>query len=397
MALNDYKKAFDNAYQEVFQKTLVAKEVMNTRFESVLKFGASVERVAIDISNVQVRDVVRGNASIIDPVNDTSELLTINLEKETAFYLSDGELTQTGPLNPAQEYGKQTARKLALDLDGRCFAEVRNALHGFDTGDLTTSVSNNVPITLNGTTVPQMASRMGSKLRNRNNQEINTNMILITDSYAAGSITEFIISKNIDLAGAAFKNGYSGDVSNARMYVSENLQGEATFVSTGVFADNETVTINGVVFTAKTALSAVPGQFLIGGTAAISITNLTALINAPTVTTANGIALISSSDLEIISKIRATATSATVLTLVGTGTGRMFLTDTAANFSFVTNFIYSYFGKKGAIDLVIQDMKEVDMRITSDRRGVNIFNSYLAGVRTYADGARKFLAVKIAV
>jgi hypothetical protein len=56
-----------------------------------------------------------------------------------------------------------------------------------------------------------------------------------------------------------------------------------------------------------------------------------------------------------------------------------------------------YYGKKGAIDLVVQDMKEVDIRPTADRRGNNIFSSYLAGIRTFTDGAKKFLNVKILV
>ena len=42
-----------------------------------------------------------------------------------------------------------------------------------------------------------------------------------------------------------------------------------------------------------------------------------------------------------------------------------------------------------------QDMKEVDMRKTADRRGYNIFSSYIAGLKTFDDGAKKFLDVLI--
>jgi hypothetical protein len=395
MALTDYKKVWDNSYEEVFQKTPVAKEIMNTRYESSLKMGASIERAIIDISGVIVRSVTRNAASVIDSINDTTEFLTINLEKELVFPISDGEVTQTGEMNAAQQFGKQTARKLMLDLDGRCFAEVRNAQFSFDNGDLAGNTASGVPITLNSTTVPQMVTRMGAKLRNRNNQDISTNMVFVVDSYAAADITQFIIGKNIDLAGNTFTNGYSGDVQNARLYVSENLQGEATLVSTGVFADNDTVTINGVVLTMKTALSAVAGQVLIGAAATNSIQNLAALINAPTVTTATGVAITASADLEQLAKVVATATNATTLTIVGTGTGRFILNKSAANFTWATSFIHAYFGKKGAIDLVIQASKEVDMRVNSDRRSTNIFSSYLAGIKTFADGAKKFLDVKI--
>lgn len=384
---------FDNAYEEVFLKTLVAKYIMNTRFEPTLKYGASVQRIAFDISNVLVRSVTRGAASTIDTVLDTPETLTINLEKEAVFHISDGEATQAGPLNPGEEIGKRVAQKVSLDLDGRCFAEVRNASFTFDNGDLTTGSSTGVPITLSATTVPQLVSRLGAKLRNRNNQEVMTNMALVIDSYGASDITQYLLGKNIDLAGSVFRNGYSGDVANAQMYISEALQGEATLTSTGVFSDGDTVTINGVVFTMKTVLGATPGNVLIGAAATNSIQNLAALINTPGTTTAQGVAL-AAADIITISPIVATATSATVLTIVGTGTGRLNVAKVAANWTWAA-FLHAYYGKKGAIDLVVQDLAPVDMRPTPDRRGTNIFSSYLAGIRTFADGAKKFLDVRI--
>ena len=197
MALTDYKVAFDNSYQEIFQKTLVAKDIANMRLEPSLTYGGSVTRVALDLSGVLVRTVSRGSASTVDSITDTPETLTINLEKEAVFHLSDGEVTQTGPLNAMQTAGKEVARKVAIDLDGRFFAEVPNALYSFDNGDLTTGASTGTPITLSSTTVPQMTTRLGAKLRNKNNQEVMTNMVLVVDSYAASDISQFIISKNL--------------------------------------------------------------------------------------------------------------------------------------------------------------------------------------------------------
>lgn len=396
MSLIVYKKQFDNAYQEVFQKTLVAKEIMNTRFKPVLKYGASVERVIYDISNVRVRTVTRGSASTIDTITDTSEFLTVNLEKESVFYISDGEATQTGPLNPGEEIGKQVAVKVAIDLDSRCFAEVLNASFAFDNGDLTGTVSTGTPITLSLTTVPQMVTRMSAKLRNKNNQEILTNMVLVVDSYAASDVTQYLLGKNIDLAGYVFKNGYTGDVSNAKMYVSENLTGTMVGTATANFAAAETVVLNGITFTAVAAIGATPGNFLIGGTTTISLTNLATLINNPSVTNANQVALSAGDQLSVTDTFKFAATStATTITVNGTGSGRLTASETGANFSLVT-YVNAYFGKKGAIDLVVQDLSEVDMRPTTDRRGTNVFTSYLAGIKTFADGAKKFLKVLLA-
>lgn len=394
MALTDFKPQFDNAYEEVFQKTLVAKEIMNTRFEPMLKYGASVARVAYDISAVKVRTVTRGSASTIDAVTDTAETLTINLEKEAVFHISDGEATQAGPLNPGEVIGKQVGHKVALDLDGRCFGEIRNASYSFDNGDLTTGTSSGTAITLSATTVPQMTTRLGAKLRNKNNQEVMTNMALVVDSYAASDISQFIISKNIDIAGAVFKNGYTGDVGSAQMYVSENLPCDVVITSSGVAVDTQTITINGVVFTTVASIGTTPGNVLIGVNAEATIDNLVTLINTPGTTTSTGVAL-SAADQAAITGITAVKTSATVLTLNGTGTGRIVVTETQTNFAVTSTTLLGYYGKKGAIDLVIQDSKPVDMRPTADRRGTNVFSSYLAGIKTYADGAKRFLQVKI--
>lgn len=401
MSLTTFKEAFDNSYQEIFQKVLVAKEIMNTRFEPTLKYGESVERVAVDISGVRVRTVTRGSASTIDTVSDSSELLTINLEKEAVFHVSDGEVTQAGPLNPGEWIGSQIAIKVAQDLDARCFYEVLNASYDFDNGDLTTLSSSGTPITLNSTTVPQMVTRMPAKLRSRNNQFVNSNMVLVVDSYAASDISQYLLGKNIDLAEYVFKNGYTGDVSTAKMYISENLTGEAVLYTPQTPTDGDTVIIGGITFTFNTTLTTTPGSVLISGSADAARANLTALVNTPGTSTTYGTALSSADQITLADVLRLTATnsnSADTMTIVGTGSGRLVVSGTLTNTNntWSKNFIHAYFGKRGAIDLVVQDMKPVDMRETSDRRGTNVFSSYLAGIKTFADGAKKFLDVLIA-
>lgn len=400
MSLLIYKEAFDNAYQEIFQKVLVGKSIANMRFQSVLKYGESVERVAFDMSGVRVRTVSRTAGSTIDSLSDTSELLTINVEKEAVFYISDGEATQAGPMNPGEVIGGQIAHKVATDLDARILYETKNAANTFDNGDLTTLVSSGTGITLSATTVPQMTSRMPAKLL-KNNQ-ILTNLVWVLDSYAAADVEQYLMSKSIDLAGFVFKNGYAGPVRNAEVYISENLTGEALLTfSSALASDGETITIGGVVFTLKTSLSSSPaiaGEVKLGATFAATITNLAAAINAPGTTTANFTALSDANQAVIADQLKLTATgTTTTLTIVGTGSGRLTIAEGATNVALTSNVLHSYYGKKGGIDVVVQDLSPVDMRKTADRRGTNVFSSYLAGIKTFADGAKKFLDVKIIV
>jgi hypothetical protein len=401
MSLTNYKIAFDNAYEEVFQKVLVAKKsVANTRFQPNLKFGASVERFSYDISGVRVRTVTRGAASTIDTVSDSNELLTINLEKEAVFHISDGEVTQTGPLNPGEVIGAQVAIKVALDLDGRVFSEVTNAYQTFDNGDLTTLSSTGSSISLSSTTVPQMVSRMPAKLRRGANQEIMSNMIFVVDSFGASDVAQYLLGKNIDLAGSVFKNGYTGDISNAQVFVSEKLKSTAVLSIATTPTDGDTVTIGGVVFTFKTTLGSTAGNVAIGGSADAARLNLSELINAPGTTDAGQVALSAANQAIISDTLGLTAVddaAGNTMTLTGVGSGRLVLAETLtdATDAWTKNYIHAYFGKKGAIDLVVQDISSVDMRQTPDRRGTNVFSSYLAGVKTFSDGAKKFLDVWI--
>jgi hypothetical protein len=398
MALTDFKPQFDNSYQETFQKVLVGKSIANMRFQPTLKYGESVERVAFDISGVVVRNVTRGSASTIDSVTDSSELLTINLEKEVSIHISDGEVTQAGPLNPMETLGAELGMKVAVDLDAYILGEVVNATYDFDTGDLTTLASTGVGITLSGTTVPQMVTRAPAKLRSKN--QSLTNLCWVIDSYAASEFEQYLLSKSIDLAGSVFANGYAGKVSSAEVYVSENLTGEAVLTDSGTFSDGETFIINGVTSIMKTALSsgpAVAGEIVIGDNLAASMTNIAAALNAPSTTSATFTTL-SAADAATIIALKITATAAaTTTTIVAKGSGRLTVSETGGSTSWSKNVIHAYFGKKGAIDVVVQDMKETDFRPTSDRRGTNVFASYLAGIKTFADGAKKFLDVLIAV
>lgn len=399
MSLSIYKEQFDNSYQEIFQKVLVAKKIANMRFEPTLKYGESVERVSYNIDNVYVRSTVRGSASTIDSITDSSELLTINLEKEAVFYISDGEVKQAGPLNPGEVIGGKVAMKVAIDFDARFFAEVLNAAYTFDTGDLTTLSSNTTPFAESTTNTPIMVAMMPAKLR-RNNQTL-TDLVFVTDSYGAGLMTQFLLGKNIDLAGSVYKNGYTGTVSNAEVYVSENLTGTANLSMATQPTDGDTVTIQGVTFTFKTTLGSTAGNVLIGGSADAARANLTALINAPGTTTAQGVALSAANQAILTETLKITATNnntTDIMSIVCVGSGALVLSDTFtdATDAWAKNCIHAYFGKRGAIDAVLQDMKEVDMRQTSDRRGTNVFSSYLGGIKTFTDGSKKFLNVLLA-
>lgn len=401
--LDAFKTAFSNTYEEIFQKVPVAMKIANTRLLSDLFYGKAIERVYIDISAANVEDITQYVDMTAQAVSDTAETLTVNQNKGIMFQLSEKEMVQAGPLNPGEFIGSQLAQKVALYVDADVLYETVNALYDFDNGDLTTGASTGTPITLNSTTVPQMVMRMPAKLRAKNNQILNAgaNLSFVVDSYGIADMFQYLLGKNADFVNALFQNGYVNEqVAGAKVYVSENLTGEAVLASAATISDGDSVTIGGVVFTFRTTLGSTAGSVLISGSVDAARANLVALINTPGTTTSFGVALSAADQITIGKTLRLSATNdntANTATIVGKGSGRLVLSKsmTDTNNTWSSNFIHAYFGKAGAIDVVVQKDVKVDMRPEPKQPTTNIMSRVLYGIKTFNDGTQKFLDVLI--
>lgn len=399
MSLDNFKTAFDNTYQEFFPKVLIAMKIANTRLLSMLTYGQSVERIRYDISAVDVQDITLHVDMTIDAVTDSSETLTVNNNKGVAFPLGEKEMVQAGPLNPGTVIGGQTAIKLATYVDADVLYETLSAFADFDNGTLTTLVSTGTPITLNSTTVPQMVSRLPAFLR-RNNQNLS-NLCLVIDSVGISDMFQYLLGKNADFVNALFQNGYVNEqVASAEVYVSENLTGEGLLAMATTPTDGDTVTINGVVFTFKTTLGSTAGNVLIGGSADVARANLTLAVNAGAGAGTNYVELSAANRRLITKTYRFTATNdntANTMTLIGKGSGRLTLSETFTDGTdtWTKNFIHAYFGKKGAIDVVVQKDVKTEMREEPKQPTTNIISRIIYGIKTFYDGSQKFLDVLI--
>ena len=399
MSLATFKEQFDNAYQAVFDKVLVAMEIANTRLEKTLTYGASVKRVKYSLAPIRVRNITIGVNRTIDQLNDSGETLLVNKNKGSDFRISKKEMLQAGPLNPAESIGAEVAKKLSRYIDADVFAEVKNAQQAFDTGDLTTMTSSGTPITLSTTNIPQLLSQGRAKLR-KANQDL-TSLALVLDSYGGSMIEQYVMSKNIDLAAATFKNGYAGPVGGADFYLSENLSAEAVITMTGNPTNGQTFSLNGYVYTFVDTLGTTPGNVLIelavdatrdnlisafaqdsnGGTKYVAWTDAD-----PGYVQSNWV------DLQITAVDDDTADT---ITITGTGSGRLFFGGTAT-YTVTRNLVHSYYGKKGAIDVVIQDQAEMETVDDPYQRAKIIRADAIYGIKTFADGKPQFLDVKIA-
>ena len=395
--LVQFKEQFDNAYQAVFDKVLVAMEIANTRLEKKLEYGASVKRVKYSLAPIRIRNITIGVNRIIDQLNDSGETLLVNKNKGADFRVSKKEMIQAGPLNPAETIGAEVAKKLSRYIDADVFAQVKNALQTFDTGDLTTMTSNGTAIVLSISNIPQFLSQGRAKLR-KANQDL-TSLALVLDSYGGSVIEQYVMSKNIDLAAAAFKNGYAGPVGGAELYLSENLLAEAVITMSANPTAGQTFSLNGFVYTFVAAIGATPGNVLIEAGVDATRDNLIDAIHQTTGTA--GVKYVAWTDTDPgydqsnwvdLQLAAVDSDGADTITITGTGSGRLVFGGNAT-YTVTKNLVHAYYGKKGAIDVVIQDLAEMEMVDDPYQRAKIIRADAIYGIFTFADGKPQFLDV----
>lgn len=402
MALTDFKTDFINRYQDRLFKSNVGKKIANMRFQDNMRYGDTVTRFILDTSAVRVRAFTNLTDRTIDPITDSEQSMTINVQVGAVFPISNLEKIQAGPLNPALEAGADMGKKVANYLDAIILAETRNAFADFDNGDLTTMSSTGAGITLNSTTVPQLVTRANAKLT-ANNAPM-TAVCWVLDPYAVADIAQYPIGKDITNENTVFKNGFSGNIYGSEVYSSNNLTSELVLTGTGTFSNGETITIGTITLTAVSSIGSTAGNFLIGADLAASLTNLTGLLNAPGTTSSTQVALSAANQIKLVDTYGigsthpngvAVAATSTTVTIVGIGSGRLAATENAANASFTKNVIHSYYGQKGAIDVAVQVQPDLEMREEPKQRTTNVFCDVVAAVKTFTDGSQYFLDVLI--
>jgi hypothetical protein len=217
------------------------------------------------------------------------------------------------------------------------------------------------------------------------------------DPYHASVLYQTIIGKNIDMAGNALKNGYSGPVLGYSLYISNNLKANATLTVGTQAINNDTVTVAGVTFTFKTTLTATAGEVLIGASATTSRQNLMNAVNGGAGAGSTYVAL-STADRNKVTAARISCTEVST-TLVFTGFGRFAVAETltAGGDVWSNKYINCFCGKTGSIELVLQQEVETTLRQEPKQKTTNVLVDALYGIKTFSDGASNFMNVKFSM
>ena len=374
--------------------------IVSMEEQATLKKGQVVHRPYR--STLYARDYTRGTAVVIRDLTDTDESLTVNTAKVVPFYVDDFDALQHN-YKVLNEYADDAAEVLANVIDAEVLGEYASAASKIDDFEINGGTAAN-GFTLTTANVLGVFVQAKKKLQKKNTR--------MSDLFGAISpefesvLLQFLANRESTLGDSTGQNGHIGKYMGFDLYVSNGLTFTAVLSMPTILVDTDTITINSVVFTADGDGAAVgEGHFSIQTTADLCRAQLVDAIN-----NANGYAAgvgavdtyieVSAANRDLLIGITATNDNAAdTLTIECEGAGVITVAEGATPADCVwtgaKQIQHQLFGKKGSIDLVIQARPNIEVKEVPDKLGKNVIPNTLFGKKTFAEGARDLVDVRV--
>lgn len=284
-------------------------------------------------------------------------------------------------------------------IEQAVMAQVTNAQWTLDDGNVGGTSGNNA--TVNTNTVPLFFTAADTKLdaidapKEGRTAMVGThflNQLKIQQAGRPGSP----VADRMNLA------GYYTTLFGWDIVYTNNLPYTAVLTLTVNPTDGDTITIAGVTFTFKSTLGTTAGNVKITDTAAHTVTNLANALNAVDTSIAEtstaGFVALSAENIFLLRDKRAISAvdGTTKVTLSGYGDIVVSSSFTSSSNSWGSQRQDALFGVRGrAIDLIVQIPPKVEVT-RNPKQFADIVKSMMGyGVKTFADGAREMVRVKI--
>lgn len=370
--------------QAELEESLICMDLANTQFKSDLKDGTTVNfptvgRMAVGsytkYTNVTAQDIKTSNETLV--IDQTPMVMFSYDEVDAIENYSD----------VVSEQMSRNVFTLKQYIEGKFFNQYSNATYNNGTAvALTTAVADaTYPGTVFGTARATLANTGvdGSKLA------------LVVDEFTKLKIGISAISNQASVSDETIKRGYQGQYMGMDIYTTNNLTFTATLDLATQPALNDTVTINGVVFTFVTTIGSTAGNVLRGVDAAASQANLISAINGTSGAGTTYVALDAAvRNKKLIGISAAQGTNQVLLTSIHGYRAVSSVMTTAAN-DWKDAILHCLVMEKGAIHLVMQ--KEVS--VTEREEPLKLVKNYFVwskfGIKTFTEGADRIYDVRI--
>lgn len=340
----------------------------------------------------------RGSDVTLSTLTSTDETLSVNISRTVSFYIDSLDEIQHS-YKVLNEYADDGARLMGNLIDGDVLKEYDNATNKVDDADVNQLTSGD-PFTLNVGNIDKM---FGIAMRKLDQENIAQDMrFFVLSPQARAVLIERLAGKDSKLGDDVGQNGFIGRYFGFDLYLSNNLAGAARFNFNSTPSNNDTITIaagnssgvaTAITFTFVTSIGSTAGNVLVNGQSG-SATNLAGLINAPGTTDANGVAFTGNNLNDIQTRWEASASGNACVVEVHGGSYLTVTSSNAAN-TWDRKIQHCLAGRKGATEVVTQLSPKVDIVRDPDRMGHNVHIPALYGIRTFVEGDKMLVDVRL--
>lgn len=391
-------KYWSRRMQMVHEKEVVYRAICNFEEKATLRQGQIVDRPYR--SAMYAQTYTKGTDVTIQDITGTSETLTVDTAKVVPFYVDDLDAIQN-KWDTVDAYAEDASNDLYEIVDADILAEYANAASDVDDYDFGGTDGNGVTVAT--TNILQLFTRAGKKLRAQNIKK--KDWFAVISPEVEQVLLEYLGGKESALGDSTGENGHIGKFMGFQIYVSNNLSFTARLAFGTTPTADDTVTVNGVVFTFK-ATPAAAGEVDIGSDAPTSLDNLVAAINnsngyAAGAGSATAYFEVTAANRLLLSNITATD-GTTYMNIVHKGGSWQTSTQLAETLTAAADIWtaalriqHNLFGRKNAIDLVIQKEPNVEFRKPPLKLGRNVLPWVLYGKKTFVEGTKMLVDVKV--
>jgi hypothetical protein len=294
-----YQTIWTKEYQKSNWAMPVYPVIADTQFKAGLSIGDTVKRRYRN-NPIFSNDLSTDGSYSVQDYSEGEESYTISKQKEASVRIVKPDVLHTD-LPVTESYGKQLSNAIYQTIDGDTLNAARAGagstisdgdLNGTSGNGITLSIANIAEIPLiaiekfRGSNVTYDLTKRFGKLAY---EEYDGMLCWIMPPQVATMIDRYLMARNTALGDQVVVNGYKGQFGNFQCFVSNNLPFTTRLALSVNPTDGDTITIKGVTITFKTTVDAgvTAGQVKIASTAALTVANLVAFLNAPTTTVAD--------------------------------------------------------------------------------------------------------------
>ena len=294
----EYKQVWTKEYQKSNWSMPIYPVIADLQFTEGLKVGDTVNR-RYRSKVIFARDMGSTGSYAVQDYGEAKETFTISKKKEASVRIVEHEILHTDE-NVAKSYGAQLSNALFQEIDGDTLNAARaGAGTTIDDGSFVGGTAGNAlaVTTANVTDIPVLATEIftGKNVAYNNNirfgklpfENYGGMLTWIVPPQVQTEIQRYLLSRGTKLGDDVVTNGYRGRFGDYEVFASNNLPFTARLALSVNPTDGDTIT--GVTLTFKSTVDAgtTAGQVKIASTAALTVANLVAFLNAPTTTVAD--------------------------------------------------------------------------------------------------------------